>query len=129
MPRKRGAASVEGAQEEAESGKHRGQKREWITGTNDYPIRTDGGLMGTPVFHPTEEEFADFYSYVQKLDRYLVVLLANAVSILVTDNHNSGADWWLMWACARSFLPQGGEPGTTTPIPLTAAGKGLTMSL
>eukprot|EP00961_Rhodomonas_salina_P029348 395887-Rhodomonas_salina.1 len=33
-----------------------------------WPIEV-GKLMKTPVFHPTEEEFSDFYAYAQKLDR------------------------------------------------------------
>jgi hypothetical protein len=42
---------------------------EWITGTKEYPILTNGKPMETPVFYPTEEEFSSFYAYAQKLDR------------------------------------------------------------
>ena len=43
---------------------------EWINGTKEFPILTNGKLMDTPVFHPTEEEFSSFYEYAQKLDRW-----------------------------------------------------------
>jgi hypothetical protein len=43
---------------------------EWINGTKEFPILTNGKLMDTPVFHPTEEEFSSFYAYAQKLDRW-----------------------------------------------------------
>jgi hypothetical protein len=57
---------------EKRKGEARRAVAEWniidITADSEWPITT-GGFMQTPTFRPSEEEFADFHAYMQKLDR------------------------------------------------------------
>jgi hypothetical protein len=51
--------------------KSKAQKASAVPETQEgalYQIRA-GEIMETPVFRPTEEEFADFYAYATKLDK------------------------------------------------------------